>query len=257
VAVYDRATAERGGYPNDAQARLVLIQTGGNLGYAGGNNVGIRYGQARGDANYFWLLNSDAVVPSDCVSLLVDFAASRPAVGLIGSPLVDYDDPSVLQAFGGAKWDPRRAEANRLGEGAPSDSRFEADRLDAIVGVSMLATRSWVEAAGLLEERYFLYCEEIDWATRGRTRLALAVAPEARVFHKRRTAGKSGWTWRRWYYFQRARLLFTAKFYPRYLPNVCRLVCLAVCRRLYVMATYFVVSGVRRAVQLSLGMKRL
>jgi len=247
LVVHDRAAAERGGGADDAGARLVLVQTGANLGYAGGNNVGLRYALARGDADYLWLLNGDTVVAADGIARLVAFAGAHPEAGLIGAPLLDYDDPSLLQAYGGASWDAARAEAHRLGEGAPADARPPVDQLDLLVGVSMFATRAWVETVGLLEERYFLYCEEVDWATRGRGRFALAVAPEARVFHKMHTAGKSGWTWRRWYYFQRARLLFTARFYPRHLATVGALVAKALARRLVVIATHYAATTVKRA----------
>ena len=67
---YDRPTAEAGGSP-DNDARLVLIRTGGNLGFAGGNNVGIRFALAHDDCTHVWLLNNDTVAPPDSLSHLV------------------------------------------------------------------------------------------------------------------------------------------------------------------------------------------
>ena len=64
--VYDRQQAENGGDP-DSDPRLVLIRAGDNLGFAGGNNVGLKYALARSDLDYVWLLNNDTIV--DLLSL--------------------------------------------------------------------------------------------------------------------------------------------------------------------------------------------
>lgn len=182
-----RAEAQRcaGEQPD---APLVLIRTGGNLGYAGGNNVALRYALARGDADYVWLLNNDTVVRPDALAALVRRMAQRPQAGLCGSLLCDYHRPGRVQALGGARFNPWLGSQRALGAGARADAAVDAAaverRLDYVIGASMLVSRRWLETVGLLCEDYFLYFEEIDWAVRGRGRLALAFAPDSVVYHR-------------------------------------------------------------------------
>ena len=74
-----RAEAERGGLAACADARVVLVDDGGNLGFAGGCNVGMRYALARGDAAYVWVLNNDTVVAPTAMRAMVE--PHRPASG--------------------------------------------------------------------------------------------------------------------------------------------------------------------------------
>ena len=99
-AELDRATAEVGGDP-DCDPPLIIIRTGGNLGFAGGNNVGLRYLLARGGFDFAWLLNNDTVVDPASLGHLVAEFSSRPQLGICGSTLLCYDDPSRIS---GARW---------------------------------------------------------------------------------------------------------------------------------------------------------
>ncbi len=79
---------------------LKLIQTGANLGYAGGNNAGIRYA-LENNSEYIWLVNNDAVVDPQALSVLVAFAEANPSIGMVGSKILSYSDPSLLLSAGG------------------------------------------------------------------------------------------------------------------------------------------------------------
>ena len=84
-----------------SSSRLLLIQTGANLGFAGGNNVGIRYALARGDCDYVWLLNNDTVVEPDSLSSMVRMAEADPKLGICGSQLRSYATPMKFKPWGG------------------------------------------------------------------------------------------------------------------------------------------------------------
>jgi len=210
--------------PRLGDRQLLLLDTGSNRGFAAANNLGVRYAVEMGDADYFWILNPDTVVEPGTLGRLVAYAETCPDVGLLGTYLVDYDKPQTLQAIGGAAWDYRTATASRLGAGESVDqvvaSGSWSGTLDLLVGASMFVSRAFIEDIGPMDESYFLYCEEIDWAHRARGRYAIDVAPGAIVYHKEVTSQKTGLMWKRWFYFQRARLLFTARRCPRYLPSV-------------------------------------
>jgi len=208
--------------PPPVGCQLTLIQSGANLGFAGGNNVGMRCaGLDRYD--YFWLLNTDTVVPVDALSQLLTEAELVPAAGLLGSTLVYYDQPATVQAVGGAV-NPRDLHTYHLGEGLalsnlPAPAAVAPD-LAYVVGASMLASQAFVREVGLMAEDYFLYFEELDWATRGAGRFHLAWAPASVVYHKGgSTSAKvaSRFSLQKFYI---NRLRFVARHHPRALLRV-------------------------------------
>jgi len=85
--LYQRTEAEQGGTSSD-DVPLVLIQTGANLGYAGGNNVALRYILARREFDYVWLLNVDTVVDPAALRKLIEVSESDKKIGMTGSTLL-------------------------------------------------------------------------------------------------------------------------------------------------------------------------
>lgn len=220
-------TSERGG------SKISLIQTGGNLGYAGGMNVGMRYALADPTVEYCWVLNNDTEVDAQALQALLDRVDKGPEIGICGSSLVLYHDRDRLQAFGGCSYQPARARSAALGIGArradiPTDpSEIEA-RMAYVIGASMLVPRRFVEEVGLMDERYFLYSEEHDWAQRGRGRFRLGYAPRSIVYHKHGatigTSASGGSTLSLFYLF-RNKLAFTRRHYPLMLPLAASSLC--------------------------------
>jgi hypothetical protein len=233
---YGRGEAERGGDPG-ADAPLVLVRTGGNLGFAGGNNVGLRYALARGfDA--VWLLNNDTVVRPDTLPAMLEEMRRDPRVGIVGSTLLYYHDPDTVQAWGGASYNPWLALPRHVGASRPAAQPVDAAaverRLSYITGASMLVSAAFLREVGLMSEDYFLYFEEIDWATRNAGRFRLAYAPESVVFH--REGGSIGAHGRTKpaladYHFMRNRILYTRKYKPAALPTVYFALAVAALRR--------------------------
>lgn len=185
--LYDRAQAESGGLVSE-NAPLVLIQTGANLGFAGGNNVGLRYCLAHGGFDYVWVLNNDTVVAPDALQHLVARMQQDPNIGMCGSKLVFYHQRDQVQAYGGSAFDARRGVVVPIGQFAPVGTACDVAAVEAqtayVVGASMLVSTRFLQTVGLMCEDYFLYFEEIDWAFRAKGKFTLAYADASVVWHK-------------------------------------------------------------------------
>lgn len=220
---------------------LTLISNKDNLGFAGGNNVGIRYALTDCDTRYIWLLNNDTVADPAALSRLVARMDEKPEAGICGSTLVFYDRPDAIQALGGATYNHVLGSNRHLGlhqhVDQPIDQAFIERRMDYVIGASMLIRRELLETIGVMDERYFLYFEELDWATRAKKRFDLAFAAGSIVYHKEgASAGTSSRPKSKSllsdYYSLRNRLVFTKKFYPWALPIVFLGLCMAFLNRI-------------------------
>ena len=183
---FERVAA--GTLPKDGGgATLTLIQAGRNAGYAAGNNVGIRFALAQG-CDCVWILNNDTVVEPDALTWLLARVREEPRIGLCGSTLVYQARPEIVQALAGSRFRRWRGWGVEIGAGSMLAQRPDAPAIEGqlsyINGASTLATRAFIETVGLMEESYFLYWEEIDWAYRARSRFKLGYAPNSVVHHK-------------------------------------------------------------------------
>jgi hypothetical protein len=171
----DRVVEER--FPD-----VELIRNGANLGFAGGNNVGIRRALERG-ADWVLLLNSDAVARRGLSGALALAAAERPDAGLIAC-LVLFEDGARVQSAGG-RFNALLGYSGR----APSYGSLvmpvgvrDVERVD---GAAFAVSRAAIEKAGLLDEQLFAYVEDVDWSLRiRRAGFGVVVAPDARAQHK-------------------------------------------------------------------------
>ena len=114
--------------------------------------------------------------------------AERPEVGMLGADLRLYDEPSRLQMQGALSFDKWTGRARGIGSGRAISDPLPVDQvereMDFVCGASMAVSRAFLEQVGLLEDRYFLYYEEIDWAIRSRGKFKLGYCPGATVYHK-------------------------------------------------------------------------
>ncbi|PKO27652.1 MAG: glycosyltransferase family 2 protein [Betaproteobacteria bacterium HGW-Betaproteobacteria-5] len=214
----------------DSSIEFALVHTGANLGFAGGNNVGIRYVQHSKAFDYLFLLNNDALLAPGAVSGMVGRFAEGEQTGMCGCTVIYHHTPSQVQAYGGASFAPWLGRAVHIGAhlpvSAPRDAAGVEARLDYILGAALMISRPCLEQIGLMEESYFLYFEEVDWATRAaRAGFSFGYAPDAVVYHKEGgTIGSSSKKGARSllseHYLVRSRLRFTQKFYPWHLPGV-------------------------------------
>jgi GT2 family glycosyltransferase len=158
---------------------LTLIQNGANLGFAAGNNTGLRYALRDPNFEYFWLLNNDAKPAPDALSALVTKIRTDQRVGAVASICYYAAAPETVQAWAGARvnlW---------VGYARNSTEPRSDDWFQSLYGASFLIRRAALEDAGLMDEGYFLYWEETDFCLRLRKAgWRLAAAPDSRVLHK-------------------------------------------------------------------------
>jgi len=213
----------------DSGVHLVLINAERNHGFAGGANIGIRFALANSAVRYVWVLNNDTVVAPDCLSRMERRMRDVQAAGMCGSRVLFYWQPDVVQVLGGARFFPWKGTSRLIGN-RQCDSRVvdaqEVERsLHHLSGVSMLVSRNFLEDVGLMDESYFLYYEEADWAMRGKNRYRLVYADDAIVYHKEGASiGSSHRPENRsplsCFFLIHSRLRFTRKFFPWALPTV-------------------------------------
>jgi GT2 family glycosyltransferase len=156
---------------------LVLLQTGLNLGFAGGSNVGIRYALNEG-ADYVWLLGNDMLVTPSALSALVEVADKDARIGAVGSILHPTDKPNAVHIWGGG-W-------VHLWTGFYGIYRrpVSVSKLGYLTGGGILIRTTALKHAGLLDESFFLYWEDVELSFRLREAgWKLAVAPEAHIYH--------------------------------------------------------------------------
>lgn len=211
-----------------AHERFFLIDNAANLGFAAGNNVGLRWALRDPACRHVWLLNNDTVVAPDALSQALAHLAARRDVGLCGSTLVYAHDRQTVQAWGGSAYSRWSGRTRHLGAHSPLAQRpadpttVEAE-MACVVGAAMLVRREWLETVGLLGEDYFLYFEEIDWATRAAGRFRLGWAPGSIVFHKEGASigtAPGGGSPLSAYYLFRNRVRFAWRFNRARLPVV-------------------------------------
>ncbi|WP_018410778.1 glycosyltransferase family 2 protein [Methyloversatilis thermotolerans] len=200
---------------------VVLVRAAVNGGYARGNNLGLRLGMQCG-AKYLWILNNDTAVHPDALVALEKVATEDASIGIVGSVLVYYDDRTRIQAYGGATFNKYTARGDQIAQGQPFDSAtlasFSGEQPAYISGASLFVPARFVEEVGLMEEHYFLYYEEIDWAVRASGRWRQAIASESVVYHKEGgtigTSTRSSRSRLSQYYLNRNLVVFYRKFFP-------------------------------------------
>ena len=168
-----------------------VIEAPRNLGFAGGVNLGL--GEGAGD--YFLLMNPDVEVHPGAIDALIDFMEAHPQTGIAG--------PKLLNTDGSLQYSCRRRYTLRailyrrtfLGKLFPDSSELrrylmlDYDHLqpravDWVAGAAMMARREAVDDVGPMEEKYFLYFEDVDWCTRMQARGWLVhYVPDAVMVH--------------------------------------------------------------------------
>ena len=185
-----------------------VVETGKNLGFAGGNNVGLRWALERG-SEYALLPNDDTEVAPDFLRLLVEVAGSDPRIGMLGPTIYYYAEPQTVWSAGGSV-DWRRGTTRMVGVGEQDTGQFgESPReMDFITGCALLVKRDVLQRVGLLDERFFTYYEDTEWCVRARRAGFKSVhVPRAKVWHKIPLDARESSTTVH-YYMTRNRLLF-------------------------------------------------
>lgn len=189
-----------------------IVETGENLGYAAGNNVGLRLALDR-DADYCLILNNDVTVDPSMLDILVREAQSDASLAIIGPRVYRYDRPDAL-FYTGWKIDWKRWLFHRVPAEEPTGPLLD---VDYVQGCAMLVRCSFLRENGLFDERYHLYCEDADFCVRAqRAGFRTVEVVGAKLWHKGYGSSGQGSDLKA-YYGLRNRLLFITLHAPR--PN--------------------------------------
>lgn len=189
---YSIVVVDNGSRGNDAcvlqeryGAHAYLIRNDRNYGYAGGNNVAIRYALENRAPDFVLILNNDTVVAPDFLSRMIEAAERDPAIGVVGSKVYYHSFPKLIQGAGGRvnMW---TGQASHIGIKQVDSGQYDTQReVDYVFGCCLLIGRQVIERIGLLDESFFSYWDETDYCFRAREAgYRVVYVPEAKVWHK-------------------------------------------------------------------------
>jgi GT2 family glycosyltransferase len=165
---------------------IELLELGNNLGYAEGNNVGIRH-VLRSGPDYVCVLNNDTEIAPDFLQRMVEVSERDAQIGMVGPKMYFFEPPNMVFSAGSTV-DWRRGTLVHRGiwqhEKEAHIYTAEED-VDFIIGCGMLVRSKVIERVGLFDPRYYLNFEDVDWAIRIRKGgYKVRYTPRAHLWHK-------------------------------------------------------------------------
>jgi len=189
-----------------------IIKNHKNLGYAEGNNVGIRWALEK-DADYIFLLNNDTIVDRNILNCLVSASEQNREIGIVG-PKIYYSGAKNRLYSAGGNINFREFVVKPKGYNQEDRGQFdEIAEVDFIVGCGLLIKRKVIEEIGLLDPIYFSYFEDVDWCIRAKDReYKIIYVPKAKMWH-RVAASSGGNDSPQWNYLMgRSAVIFMSKY---------------------------------------------
>lgn len=170
--------------PYTAPYPLTLLETGRNLGYAGGNNVGTQHALDHG-ADFVLVLNNDTTGAPDLLDRLLEAAQRTPDAGVFSARIMYFDEREKVW-FDGARWNPASMQLEWPGQDSQESALGTMDHdTDYASGAALFFRAGVARQIGLLDETFFLVWEEVDWCFRARKAgWRNIVVPAAKVWHK-------------------------------------------------------------------------
>lgn len=166
---------------------IEIIENEENLGFAEGNNVGIRRAMDEG-ADYVLLLNNDTVVDPEFLGELVNVVAKNPKIGFAGPKIYyyDYNGKKDVINFAGGRLNMWKGTARHIGKKEIDSGQYDKiKKVDYAQGSCLLGRIEMISKIGLLDPEYFTYWEEDDWCMRGRKAgYDTVFVPKAKIWHK-------------------------------------------------------------------------
>jgi len=163
---------------------LIFIQTGENLGFAGGNNVGIRYTLEKNDFDSIVLLNNDAVICKSSITELMKAKSKLSNRAIYGGRIYYYSNPSKIWFDGGHfnKWLGRTTHINMRKSEIPEKVPHE---VNFVTFCYVLIPKQLLKEIGLLDESYFIYVEDLDYSYRvWKSGCKLYHVSSSQIYHK-------------------------------------------------------------------------
>jgi GT2 family glycosyltransferase len=188
---------------------LIYIRSDKNLGFAGGNNLGIE--AATGD--YLLLLNNDTEITSDLIDVLVSEMDNNPEIGLISPLILFYDQPDTIQYAGFTKMDYLTCRNAGIGSLEINSGQFDNDSRETgyCHGAAIMCRKNDLKTAGLMADEFFLYYEELDWCEKFKQAgKKIWFTGKTKIYHKESmSVGKESAI--KTYFMTRNRMLFIRK----------------------------------------------
>lgn len=192
----------------EAYPEIFLIESKKNLGFAGGNNLGVD--AAKGD--YFLFINNDTVISPGFIEPLVETFIHDPKIGMVSPKIKFHWNPELIQYAGYTPMNHWTIRNNSVGYHCKDDGTFDVPgETESIHGAAMMVPRKIVHEVGKMTEIYFLYYEEHDWAARiKRAGYKIFYQPQSYILHKESlSTGK--FSPLKTYYISRNRLVYARR----------------------------------------------
>lgn len=223
VVIVDNGSEEKFSITN-FQSSIKVIYNKENLGFAGGNNVGIKYAFEQG-TDYVLLLNNDTLVSRDFLSELVKAGENDKNIGLLGPKIYSADKKEKIWYAGGQiNWMYNKGTMrgwNETDQGQYDNPPIQ--KTGYITGCCLLVKKEVIEKIGLMSEDYFLYYEDTDWSLRARRAgFKCVFVPMAKIWHKGSKSSIEG-SPSYIYYHIRNGLILAQRFAPFYIKPLVHL----------------------------------
>lgn len=190
----------QGNYPHTR-----LLKSKKNLGFAGGNNWGMR--QAKGE--FLFIVNNDTEVTPLLLHKLIEPFFKDPEIGVTCPKIKYYSNPNLIQYAGFNPMNVYTGRTTSIGLMEEDRGQYNISRTtSAAHGCAMMVKREILEKVGMFAEKFFLYYEEWDWSARiTKAKYKIWYTAEAEIYHKESlTVGKSNPI--KVYYHTRNRILY-------------------------------------------------
>lgn len=183
---------------------IYVIRSEKNLGFAGGNNLGINIAKGK----YLFFLNNDILIVKDTIQSLINRLASSNKIAGISPLIRNYTSPHTIQFAGYTRLSPITLRNRAIGRGKTNKDRYPARTTPYLHGAAMLIKKEVIDRLGPMPEDYFLYYEELDWCTYiTMDGYELWYDPACEVWHKDSSSAGKG-SPLQCYYLSRNRLLY-------------------------------------------------
>ena len=199
----------------DLFPEIRIIENGRNLGFVGGNNVGLRAALAQG-ADLVFVLNNDTVLHPTCISELVRALDQDPAVGIVGPLMQRTIRPDLVDMGGNFDFRLGSVHLLRFIEGETPSGLLP---IDYVWGCGLMVRAEVLQSVGLFDPRYGAYYEDADFCMRARAHgYRTAVATQARMVHKIGRSGEKRFAWQTAMRLRNHLLFFLSYAQPRQYP---------------------------------------
>ena len=192
--------------------RIKYIRNSSNLGYTGGNNLGMKAFISEG-VDFIWLLNNDAVVEKDCLSNLINSCIKHKNVGL-ASPVIYNNNFDNKLLYCGTSIDIEKGTKRQARNFNELQQWVQTiPHTICLWGTALLISRPVIEEIGYLDERFFAYSEDMDYSIRSiNAGFENIIVENAKLFHEERKGNFEIIPYHYHYYMMRNEYLFWKKY---------------------------------------------